>query len=89
MKKQIKSNNIIEIRQELFLDNPKKYLEKLCCFLGINAPADYLEDCSRIIYKFPHKSRNDLIWISELIEIVKNKIHEFDFLPGHSYENWL
>lgn len=86
LKKQIEPNDIIEIKFELFLKNPENWLKKLCFFLGMNAPDDYLNDCCRILYKLPHKSRYDLTWDSELIKLVNNKIDEFDYLIGYSYD---
>lgn len=86
-KKTLNSNQLFELKHESFIENPKTHLQELCNFLGVEADDDYLNDCASIVYKSPHKSRHDFPWNKELIEIVKNKIDEFPFLQGYSYEN--
>ncbi len=87
IKQQIKEDDLFELRHESFIENPKTYLKKLCHFLGIDAPNDYVSDCTNIVFKPPHKSRYDVQWDQELIDIVNKRIKEFPFLIGYSYEN--
>jgi len=87
IKKQIKKNDVIDMKHESFVLNPKSNLESICNFLGLDADVDYLKDCAKIVYNSPHKTRNDLKWTSNLINIVDNKIKEFEFLGGYSYDN--
>ncbi|HDY67890.1 MAG TPA: sulfotransferase [Candidatus Scalindua sp.] len=86
LKKELDSKDIIEIRHESFIKNPKLNLKKMCAFLGVEASDDYLNDCASIVYKSPHKSRYDIKWTPELIRLVKKKINKFDFLKGYSYD---
>lgn len=87
IKNQIKDEYLFELRHELFIDSPKTHLKEICLFLGIDAPNDYLNDCASIVFKTPHKRRYDTKWSRELIDIVKDRIDEFPFLHGYSYEN--
>ena len=77
----------MELRHETFINSPKTYLIELCHFLGVDAPDDYLNNCASIVFKSPHKSRYEVQWRSELIEIVSKRINEFPFLHGYSYED--
>ena len=86
IKKEIESVEVLDIRHESFIDNPPFYLSKLCNFLGVDAPNDYLESCADIVFKTPHQSRYDVKWNDELIDRVKERIDEFPFLQGSSYE---
>ncbi|PSO86707.1 MAG: sulfotransferase family protein [Cyanobacteria bacterium QS_5_48_63] len=67
--------------------NPKFWLNEICKFLGIDAGDDYLDDCANIIYQSPNKSRHKVQWNDELIETVKNKMNQYNFLTGYSYED--
>lgn len=87
VKKQIKSDDLFELRHESFIDSPKTYLKEICHFLGVNAPNDYLNSCASIVFKSSHKSRYDVQWSRELTDIVKNGIDRFPFLEGYSYED--
>lgn len=82
----VEDTDIFELRYESFLVNPQDYLKRLCQFLGVKPFVEYLNDCANIVFKTPHKSRYDIQWDNELINMVKNKIKEFPFLNGYSYE---
>ena len=87
IKNAIDDNNLFEIRYESFVEKPRYYLEHLCYFLGLNAPDEYLNDCLKIVFKQPVKSRYDVNWNQELIDIVHNKIDNYPFLKGYTYSN--
>jgi hypothetical protein len=87
IKKQIATVDLFELQHESFIDNPQVLLKELCRFLGQDAPDDYLNDCASIVYKSPHRSRYDTQWDLALIGAVKDKIAEFPFLKGYSFES--
>ena len=86
IKKRLNTQDLFELKHELFIENPKTHLKSLCHFLELDAPPDYLENCASIVYQSPHKSRFEVEWSPEVIEIVKNRIEEFPFLQGYSYD---
>ncbi|MEM6404378.1 MAG: sulfotransferase, partial [Cyanobacteria bacterium P01_D01_bin.116] len=81
----LEPENIIEFKQEEFLENSQVHLENLCHFLGVAASRDYLNDCTEIVYKSPHKSRYQVSWSPEQIETVATQMNKFPFLHGYSY----
>ena len=87
LKQEINQGDMIDIRHEEIISNSKFWLNEICKFLGIDAGDDYLNDCANIIYQSPNKSRHKLQWNDELIETVKNKMNQYDFLSGYSYED--
>lgn len=89
LKKQIEGTNVemLDIRVESFIENPREYLKQICQFLGVEATDDYLADCASIVFKSPKKSRYRVTWPQELIEVCKNRISDFAFLEGYSYED--
>lgn len=87
IKKQISTLDLFDLRQESLIGDPVGSLKGLCHFLGEEPGDDYLTSCSRIVYKSPHKSRNDTSWDQELIAKVENRIGEFAFLKGYSFES--
>lgn len=79
-------DNLLTIRQERVILQPGATLEQLCGFLNIAAPGDYVQSCARILYTSIPKSRYSVAWDDALIERVRRKIDEFDFLAGYSYD---
>ena len=86
LEKQIPKEDIIYIKLEALIKNPKRELKKLCRFFGVEPTKDYLNDCASTIYKKPHKSRYDINWTPKLIALVKKEINKYPFLRGYSYE---
>jgi hypothetical protein len=87
IKERIATSDLFELRHESIIDHPHVILKELCHFLGQDAPDDYLNDCASIVYKSPHRSRCDARWDHRLIDIVKDRIAEFTFLTGYSFES--
>lgn len=86
-KKQIRESDILDVRHESLIDKPKTVLSKLCNFLGVEINNNYLDDCASIVFKSPKKTRLKYEWSDELINQVKNKIDQYEFLQGYSYDN--
>jgi hypothetical protein len=87
LKKQISENDILDVRHESLIDDPKTVLSQLCDFLGVEANNNYLDDCASIVFKSPKKTRFNYPWSEESIEQVKNKIAEYELLQGYSYDD--
>jgi len=85
--RQISSKDLFECKYESFISEPRRYLSELCEFLGVEVEEDYLVDCAGTIFKSPHKSRFDIEWDPKSIDIVNNKMKDFDFLSGYSFDS--
>lgn len=86
LKQQVEANNFYEFKHEASIEKPQTILKQLCTFLNVTAPQDYLDDCASIIFKSPNQTRFNFEWSKESINFVQNKIEEFDFLQGYSYD---
>ncbi len=78
---------IITIRHEEFIANPKEGLKQLVKFLDCECDDKYLSDCIRIVNPSQSKSRLKAKWSPELIKRVQRKINKHSFLQGYSFEN--
>ena len=63
----------IQIYSEDIILNPTKELKKICEFLEVSCSDDYLRDCSSIIFKSPHETRNTIKWDEDAKNVI-NKI---------------
>lgn len=77
---------MFDLRLESFIEEPEIHLARLCSFLGVASTEDYLEDCARIVFESPKKSRFDLPWTEENIALVKARMSRFSFLKGYSFD---
>lgn len=79
--------DLYSIRYEDFVSSPRSQLSNLCDFLGVEATANYLEGCSKILKVFPERSRELVDWEENWIDVVQAKIDQYDFLRGYTYSN--
>ena len=87
LKTKVKQQDILDIRHESLIDEPKAVLAQLCEFLEVDINQQYLNDCASIVFKSPKKTRFSYEWDEESIELVRNKIAQYDFLQGYSYDD--
>jgi hypothetical protein len=87
LKKTLNPPDLFELRHEDYIQYPKYYLKEICEFLGVETTQEYLEDCAKIVYKSPNKSRHSIAWNPEQIEQVQTKINQYSFLSGYTYDN--
>ena len=85
IKSRLDPTEILEVRHEAFVADPRGRLAECYRFLGVDAPGDYLEDCASIVFKSPHQSRFKGEWTPELIEAVASRIESYPYLAGYSY----
>jgi hypothetical protein len=87
VKEKLDYNNCLDIYHESFIENPKDYLIKICNFLGVDSPSDYLKGCAELVDKSPHKSRYGAEWTPELIDLVRKNMEPYPFFSRYSYED--
>lgn len=85
IRKHIAPDELLVIKHEDLIGNPKDMLGQLSQFLGVFPFEDYLDVCASIVYKSPSKTRSRIHWEEDTIADVKNLIARFDFLTGYSY----
>ena len=78
---------VIDVRHEDFLREPKSMLARLCAFVDIDASEEYLDACSSIVFRSPHQSRKDIAWPDDLLGAIAEDMKQFDFLDGYSFDS--
>lgn len=86
-KTRIPPDDILDLRQESLIEDPKRALRDLCALLGIEPFTEYIDDCAKIIFKAPQKSRRNLSWSEANIRRVAEKMKPYPFLAGYSYND--
>jgi hypothetical protein len=77
-------DRLFRLRHEELIDDPRGHLRSLCAFLGVDAPADYVEACASIVYASPTRSRDRYDWTPEAVELVSAGIERHAWLGGYS-----
>lgn len=87
IKQNINADDLFEISLEKFISEPQENLRALCNFLGEEAPQEYLENCNKLIFEKPKNTRTNIDWDEDSIKKVQDKIDEYDFMKGYSYND--
>jgi hypothetical protein len=80
-------SEIFHLRHEDLIAAPAEQLGALCRFLGQDAPDDYLRDCAAAVFSERHRSRDDVEWTQEEVELVSREMASFGFLERYSFES--
>ncbi len=57
--------------------SPRETMSKLCEFVGVESPKDYLDACERKVFKDVSRSRDVVVWNERLIEMVEEKMKHY------------
>ena len=76
-----------EMQHEEVIGTQAKCMQKLCAFVGVDAPDDYLTDCGSLIFAQPNKSRFSVAWSPEQREKVDTLIAATPALSGYRFES--
>ena len=80
-------DEIIDVRHEDLIADPRQQVARLCGFMGQVASPAYLDDCAGIVYASPHQSRREAPWPDGLREEIQAALEQFPFLSGYRYED--
>jgi hypothetical protein len=86
LRRRIGPERLHDLRHEDLIRDPRARISGLCRFVGLNAPAGYLDACAGILFPSPSRSRDSVDWSAEQVERVRGEIERFDFLRGYSFE---
>ncbi len=87
LRSRLPGTSLTAVRYEEFVQQPRQKLADLCQFVGIEAHDAYLEACAGIVKPMPDPYRQRVAWTPHWIGVVRDRMNQFDFLTGYTYEN--
>jgi hypothetical protein len=79
--------HLLDVRLEGMVGAPEETLAEMCHFAGVECPPGYLRDCASIVFESPKKSRHTAEWPDALVESIHQRIGQYDFLNGYSFDH--
>jgi hypothetical protein len=80
------AGDCLTIHLEDFIRQPADSLRRLCSFLDLDSPADYLRDCSAAVFSEPRQTRGELHWPSNLVKEIAARASDVGFLSQYAPE---
>lgn len=80
-------SDVLDVYHEDMIANPGAQIERLCGFVGLDAPPEYVKAASALIYDAPHRTRHSRAWTRDLIDRVTERATGFGHLSRYSFAN--
>ena len=77
----------LDIYHEQCISYPEDTIVALFSFFDLEVPAGFVDNCKKILYKNPHKSRLDVQWKDEEIAFVAEKLIQFERFSVYSFDS--
>ena len=65
------------------ISHPKSMIAKICKFLGVACSKEYVDNCSKKIFKSESRTRYKINWQNQQIAIIQSAIQKFDNLKRY------
>ena len=79
--------NVLEIHNIDFVKNPRGTMLKICEFLEIDCPEDYLQMCKEKAFDKVSITRNLVYWSKELLADVEKRVKLHSFFDRYSFDS--
>ncbi|MDP9420556.1 MAG: sulfotransferase [Actinomycetota bacterium] len=86
LKQRLEPDEVIDLRHEELVADPESSLARVGAFLGLEMSADYVRDCSSLLFTSPSRTRDRAPWTNALQAQVDREIRRYEFLEGYSFE---
>ena len=83
---QIPEDDLVDLRHDDVIADPRGKLTTLCRFLDVDTPEDYLTACADLVFESPRKTRHSIEWSPDQIRRVEDCIARFAHLRGYVFE---
>ena len=85
VKEEVAEDDVLDVRHEALITDPRAHLGRACRFLGVDASDDYLDDCAAAMFSAPRQTRADMAWDPGLVDRVTAEAARYEFLKGYTY----
>jgi hypothetical protein len=86
LQQRVAAGELHALRSEDLVADPRRELAAVAGWLGLDAPADWLEACAGVVFPTPRRTRGDAPWTPEQVERVAKRMQAYDFLAGYGYD---
>ncbi|XP_032225413.1 uncharacterized protein LOC5501189 [Nematostella vectensis] len=78
-------HNLHEIQSTDLISKPRETLRRVCSFLNLTCSKKYLDDCAKIVYKRPSRTRYSVVWTDTQIRRTLSTLKRFAFLKNFTF----
>jgi len=86
IRSRIPSAHVFDLRHEDLIADPAGEMQRLAAFLGLDAPAPWIQACAARVNPAPNRSRHELTWSDPQIERVSRAVRRFPWFRPEDAE---
>jgi hypothetical protein len=86
MRAQLPPRELLDVRHEDLLGDPRRELRRMTRFLGVEAPEDWVEACAGIVWQAPSRTREAIEWPPALRRRLEERMGDVPFLSGYAWK---
>ena len=83
---QQRSDQIYSFHLEDFIADPNSHLHDLCSLMNVAPHKQYIQDCSNVVFKKPNQTMFDVMWSSELVNSIAERMKPYPFLERYEFQ---
>jgi hypothetical protein len=87
IRRMLEPSELLDIRYESFIEEPKVSLGELCRFVGVEPEASYLDACAGLIWPSAKRTRDDVEWSEEERRGVERLIERHELLGSYTFDD--
>ena len=72
--RRVGADAVATLHHEDLVADPRAELSRLCAFLGVTAPPDYLDACASIVFAAPRRPRHKILWHPEILRMLERRV---------------
>ena len=78
---------VIDIHSEDFIRHPQEVIEHICTVLEVPCPADYVKACLEKVFRSISRSRDNLVWETDVVQYIERRMKSFPFFSQYSFDD--
>lgn len=86
VRSELDPDEVLIMRIEDFIESPHRGIRRVCGFLGLDAPTEFVEACGSIVFSNPSRTRDKVEWSPSVVERIQTGIEHSSYLKGYSFE---
>jgi hypothetical protein len=80
------ADELLDVRHEAFVADPRAELSRLCRFLSVEPGADYLDACAAIVWPEVQRRRDEICWPEPCRKRLEARIERHEVLEGYGFQ---
>jgi hypothetical protein len=86
LRAQLPPGELLDVRHEDLLADPRRELRRMTAFLGVEAPEDWTDACANVVWQAPSRTREAVEWPPEQLARLEERVAGVSFLAGYSWK---